>query len=207
LAKKTVRKRTPKATRARKAPKAKASTKPSKLGSAAVAVRGAVAGAVVGVSAKLPWGGSQPADAITLLEADHRRFEALFKQGEATTARAGKTRRDLLATLIRELDAHELIEEKILYPALKKHPEAKDIVLEGFEEHHVADVIVKELKRLATSDEKWPAKFSVLKENIEHHIQEEEGEMFRTARGIFTRDELLAMGDRMRKLRGRTGRV
>lgn len=78
-------------------------------------------------------------------------------------------------------------------------------MLEGFEEHHVADVIVKELHALETSDEKWPAKFSVLKENIEHHIQEEEGEMFRTARGIFTRQELLEMGARMRKLRGRAG--
>jgi hypothetical protein len=218
LAKKTIRKRTTKATTAKKktargsakkktrvsAKRARPSAKKSKLGAAAVAVRGAVAGAIVAVSGKI---GSQPADAIKLLETDHRRFEALFKQGEETTARAAKTRREVLATLVRELEAHELVEEKILYPALKAHPEAKDIVLEGFEEHHVADVIVKELKGLATSNEKWAAKFSVLKENIEHHIQEEEGEMFRTARGIFSREQLLEMGDRMRKLKSRRGRA
>jgi hypothetical protein len=99
---------------------------------------------------------------------------------------------------------HELIEERILYPALKAHPEGRDIVLEGFEEHHVADLIVKELRALRVSAEEWGAKFKVLKENIEHHIQEEEGPMFRTARGVFTREELQAMGATMRKMKAQS---
>jgi hypothetical protein len=56
------------------------------------------------------------------------------------------------------------------YPALRAHPEAKDIVLEGYQEHHVADLIVKELHAVQKDDEQWGAKFKVLKENIEHHI-------------------------------------
>ena len=155
------------------------------------------------IGSKLPWGESK-ADAIEILERDHRRFEDLLKQGEDTTERARITRRELLATLTAELNAHELKEEKVLYPALKSHPEARDIVLEGYEEHHVADLIVEELHQVATDDEKWGAKFKVLKESLEHHIQEEEGEMFKTARGIFSAEELQDLGDRMLAL-GKSG--
>ena len=107
----------------------------------------------------------------------------------------------MLDTLTRELNAHELIEEKVLYPALQSHPQAKDIVLEGYQEHHVADLLVKELHGLAESDEDWGPKFKVLKENIDHHIEEEEGEMFRTARGIFSREELQQLGTLMAKMK------
>jgi hemerythrin-like domain-containing protein len=170
--------------------------KPGALGSAATAVRGAVAGAVAAVTTRMP----SDTDALALLEADHRRMEDLLKQGEDTTARAVKARAQLLSTITRELDLHEMKEEQILYPALKAHPEARDIVLEGFQEHHVADLLVKELHEVAKDDERWGAKFKVLKENIEHHIQEEEGPMFRTARGVFSREELQAMGAQMQKM-------
>jgi hemerythrin-like domain-containing protein len=173
---------------------------PSKLASAAATVRGAVAGAVAAVANRVPWG-SGDLDAIAYLEKDHRRFEDLLKQGQETTERAVTGRTDLLNTLTALLNVHELIEEKVLYPALKAHPEAKDIVLEGYQEHHVADLIVKELQALPKDDEKWGAKFKVLKESIEHHIKEEEGEMFRTARGLFSRDELQQMGARMARMR------
>ncbi len=173
---------------------------PSRLGAAATAVRGRVASAIATIGANLPWADSK-ADAIEILERDHRRFEDLLKQGEDTTERARTTRRELLATLTAELKAHELMEEKVLYPALKSHPEARDIVLEGYEEHHVADLIVSELHQVATDDEKWGAKFKVLKESLEHHIQEEEGEMFKTARGIFSAEELQTLAGRMLALR------
>ena len=173
---------------------------PSKLASAAATVRGAVAGAVAAVANRVPWG-SGDLDAIAYLEKDHRQFEDLLKQGEDTTERAVKGRSELLNTLTALLNVHELIEEKVLYPALKTHPEAKDIVLEGYQEHHVADLIVKELHALPKDDEKWGAKFKVLKESLEHHIKEEEGEMFRTARGLFSRDELQQMGARMARMR------
>jgi iron-sulfur cluster repair protein YtfE (RIC family) len=136
-----------------------------------------------------------------LLETDHRRFETLFEQGEKTSERAGKTRARLLETIAAELTVHELLEEKLLYPALEPHAEARDKVLEGYQEHHVADVVVKELREVATSDETWGARFKVLKENIEHHIKEEEREMFRTARAVLSHEELDDLGARMRALR------
>jgi hypothetical protein len=167
------------------------------MSSAATTIKGALAGAVASVTR----GSRRTPDAIALLEADHRRIEALFKRGEKTTVRGVNVRRELLRRIEAELNAHELIEEKILYPALKVHPEARDIVLEGVQEHHVADLIMKELRALDRADEQWGAKFKVLKENIEHHIQEEEGPMFRTARGLFSRDELRAMGARMSRMK------
>jgi len=143
-----------------------------------------------------------PHDAVKLLEKDHRRFERLMEEGEETSARAGKRRREVLHTLAAEIATHERKEEKILYPALKRHREAKDIVLEGYQEHHVADVLVAELKQMDPADERWGAKFKVLKESLEHHIEEEEGHMFRTARSVLGRDRLEDLGRRMQAMNG-----
>ena len=149
---------------------------------------------------RLPWAKNEN-DPIALLESDHRRFERLLKEGEATTDRAKKGRREILTTLTSELNVHEALEEKILYPALQPLAEAHDIVLEGVQEHHVADVLVKELHVVATDDEQWGAKFKVLKESIEHHIGEEEHKMFPAARGALKKDDLLALGKKMRELK------
>ena len=172
----------------------------SRLASAAAIARGAGATVVAAIAKRLPWAQNEN-DPIVLLETDHRRFEKLLEDGEKSTERAAKGRAELLETLAAELTVHEALEEQILYPALKPHTESRQIVLEGFEEHHVADVIIKELRSVATSDEKWGAKFKVLKENITHHIQEEERMMFPTARGVLPREECLALGARMRALK------
>lgn len=197
---KVAKKKTAARAKATRQARKKRVVKPSRLASAATVVGGALAGAVAAVTKRLPWTSSSE-DAIALLERDHRRFEELLKQGEETTERATKGRSELLKTLTTELNLHELVEEKILYPALKAHPEARDIVLEGYQEHHVADVLTRELHGLPPGDEQWGAKFKVLKESLEHHIQEEEGEMFRRARGIFSRDDLLRLGAEMAKMK------
>jgi hemerythrin superfamily protein len=136
-------------------------------------------------------------DAITMLKADHDKVKALLEDLDTTTERGVKTREELFATIKGELTVHEIIEEEIFYPALKSHPKAVDIVLEGYEEHHVVDVLMGELESLDVSDETWGAKASVMKENVEHHIEEEEGEMFQKARQVFDRQELEDLGERM----------
>jgi len=136
-------------------------------------------------------------NAITMLEADHAKVKKLLTELESTTERGVKTREELFATIKGELSIHEVIEEEIFYPALKSHPKAKDIVLEGYEEHHVVDLLMGELESLDVSDETWGAKAIVMKENIEHHIEEEEGEMFKQARAVFDRQELEDLGARM----------
>jgi hemerythrin-like domain-containing protein len=136
-------------------------------------------------------------DALTLLRRDHEKVKALLKELEPTTERAVKTRSELFNRIKSELTVHEIIEEEIFYPTLKQHPKARDIVLEGYEEHNVVDTLMSELEALSVEDETWGAKAKVMIENIEHHIEEEEGEMFDKARQVFDRDELEQLGRAM----------
>jgi hypothetical protein len=136
-------------------------------------------------------------DAIALLKDDHDRMKELLDELGGTTERGVKTRERLFARVKEELTVHEAIEEEIFYPALKDHPKTKEITLEAYEEHHVVDLVMKEIEAVPFDDEQWGAKFTVMKENIEHHIEEEEGEMFKQARQVFDRAELEALGERM----------
>jgi iron-sulfur cluster repair protein YtfE (RIC family) len=136
-------------------------------------------------------------DAIALLKADHVNVKELLARLDATTERAKVARRELFGRIKVELTVHETIEEEIFYPALKQHPRARDIVLEGIEEHNVVDTLLGELTALSPSHETWGAKATVMRENLEHHIEEEETDMFVKARNIFDRAELTALGQRM----------
>jgi hypothetical protein len=140
-------------------------------------------------------------NALTLLTQEHQQVKKLLEEGEATTERGVKTRTELYARLKEMLTTHERMEEEVLYPALKKHREAREDALEGYQEHHVVDLIFEELDATPVDDEKWGAKFTVAKENIEHHIEEEESEMFREAREVFKPEELERMGDQMAEIR------
>ena len=136
-------------------------------------------------------------DALKLLKDDHDRVKKMLEELDATTERADKTRTEGLGKLKAELTIHEAIEEEIFYPALKEHAEAKALVLEAYEEHDVVDMIMSEIEQTPTSAETWKAKFTVMKENLEHHIEEEEGEMFDKAREVFDRETLTSLGERM----------
>jgi hemerythrin-like domain-containing protein len=96
---------------------------------------------------------------------------------------------------------HEQIEEEIFYKELRAHPKAKDLVLEGIEEHNVVDTIMGQLEVTEPTDEFWGAKFKVMRESIEHHIEDEEGEMFPTAKKVFDATELDDLGTRMQKMK------
>ena len=136
-------------------------------------------------------------DALSLLKDDHNKVKKMLRELESTTERGVKTREDLFSKVKHELTVHEAIEEEILYPALKEHPKTKDIALEAYEEHHVVDTVMAEIEGVAYEDETWGAKFKVMKENLEHHIEEEEGEMFKQARQVLDRDELNQLGETM----------
>jgi hemerythrin superfamily protein len=140
-------------------------------------------------------------NAIDLLIADHDKVRKLLEELDKTTERGVRTRTELFNRVKNELTVHEIIEEEIFYPSLKEHPKAKEIVLEAFEEHDVVDTLMGELSSLPVDDETWHAKFTVMKENIEHHVQEEEGEMFAKARQAFSKDELEALGQVMEQRR------
>ena len=136
-------------------------------------------------------------DALRLLKDDHDKMRKLLTELESTTERGVRTREELFSRIKGELTIHEVIEEEIFYPALKEHPKAKDIVLEGYEEHNVVDDLMGELGRLPVDDETWGPKAKVMIENVEHHMEEEEGEMFDKARQVFDRSELEQLGEAM----------
>jgi hypothetical protein len=147
------------------------------------------------------WNTSEPEeesmDALTLLKADHDKVKKLLGELESTTERGVQTRERLYTTIRKEMTVHEMIEEEIFYPTLKEHPKAVDIVMEGYEEHHVVDLLMGELDAMAYDDEQWGPKAKVMKENIEHHIEEEEGDMFVKARQVFDKTELEELGAQM----------
>ena len=136
-------------------------------------------------------------NALTLLKEDHDKAKKVMEELAATTERGVKTREEKWTKLLKELTIHENIEEEIFYPALHEHENLKAIVLEALEEHHLVDDIVEQLKDTPFDDEHWAAKFKVTKENVEHHIGEEEGPLFKTCRDVFTKQELEDLGARM----------
>lgn len=136
-------------------------------------------------------------DAITLLKADHEKVAGIFEQLEPTTERAVKTREELFTKLKQELDVHTHIEETIFYPVLKQEAETRDITLEGLEEHHVIKILLKELAGMGVDSEQWTAKLKVLKESVEHHVEEEEDDMFKGAREVLSKEQLEVLGTRM----------
>jgi len=136
-------------------------------------------------------------NAFQLLRKDHKKVAGIFEKLEATTERAVKTREELFAKLKEELDVHAHIEETIFYPVLKKEAKTRDITLEGFEEHHVVKILLRELDATGVDSEKWTAKLKVLKENVEHHVEEEEEEMFKSAREVLSKEQVEELGAQM----------
>ena len=136
-------------------------------------------------------------NAFQLLKEDHQKVSGIFQQLEPTTERAEKTRTELFAQLKQELDVHAQIEETIFYPAIKQAAETREIVLEGYEEHAVVKTLLGELDGMDVTSEQWTAKLKVLMENVEHHVEEEEGEMFQKARQVLDEDQINKLGERM----------
>jgi hemerythrin-like domain-containing protein len=138
-------------------------------------------------------------NAFTLLKTDHKKVAGILEKLDSTTERGIKTREELFTQLKTELDVHARIEETIFYPALEKADETRDITLEAFEEHRLVKQLLNELQSLAKDEEQWTAKFTVLKEQIEHHVEEEEGEMFKDARKVLSEKDIETLGTRMEK--------
>jgi iron-sulfur cluster repair protein YtfE (RIC family) len=136
-------------------------------------------------------------DAFELLKKDHEKVSGIFEKLEPTTERGVKTREELFAQLKQELEIHSKIEEQILYPVLKQAEETHDITLEAYEEHNVVKTLLAELEALPKDDETWEAKLTVLKENVEHHVEEEEGEMFKKARKVLSSEQIEDLGTRL----------
>jgi hemerythrin-like domain-containing protein len=127
---------------------------------------------------------------LSTLEKEHVEVQDILEKLKKTSATAVKTKEDLFMKLKQELIPHMKGEEKHFYPPLLKKKEGKEVGMEAMEEHHVAEMMLKELDSLSKSAENWNAKLSVFSEIVKHHIEEEEEEVFEKAKDLLTDDEL-----------------
>jgi hemerythrin superfamily protein len=135
-------------------------------------------------------------DAFELLMNDHRKVSEIFDRMESGDA---SLRREMFPRLKQELDVHAHVEETILYPALKERAETRDLATHAYSEHNEVKQMLDELRaRLDGADDAaWGAKLTKLRQSVEHHVQEEEGEMFTRARAALDAEQIAQLGRRM----------
>ena len=137
-------------------------------------------------------------DAIVILKDDHTTIRKVFKDFQAAGANAEVRKGQLVDRMIELLTQHTYIENEVMYPRVRELlPELEDDVLESYEEHHVADVLVTELAAMKPSDERFDAKTTVLIENVSHHMDEEEQDWFPQVRKGLGRKALQEIGEEM----------
>jgi iron-sulfur cluster repair protein YtfE (RIC family) len=136
-----------------------------------------------------------------MLEKDHEEAKALIAKIEGTTERARKTREQAFAKLSHALEMHMQFEEKVVYPALRKIPQFKDQIAEAVEEHSGAKKILKKLQRTDPGEEEWISDLGHLKQDLEHHIKEEETELFPQSRKPLGEERGEEMGAQYREMK------
>lgn len=137
-------------------------------------------------------------DAISLLKNDHRKVEKIFSQIEKGTG----NREQLFNELATELTVHAEIEEKLFYPAVKNAKQTHDLVLESFEEHKQVKMVLADLARADKKTEHWLAGLKVLMEDVQHHVGEEENELFPKVKDkVLSEQELKDLGTRMEEMK------
>jgi hemerythrin-like domain-containing protein len=137
-------------------------------------------------------------DAIVLLKNDHKDIRKAFADFENAGENAHAAKGKIVDRIIELLTVHTYIENEVMYPRVRELlPDLEDDVLESYEEHHVADVLVVELAGMAPGDERFDAKTTVLIESVRHHIEEEEDEWFPKVREGLGRKQLQEIGAAM----------
>jgi len=137
-------------------------------------------------------------NAITMLKADHTKVKGLLRRLNEVTA--PKERERLAGQIEQELKMHAQLEEEVFYPAFLAATEKSDKVdlfYEAAEEHHLVDMVLPALKAANPKSHEFEAKAKVLKELVEHHVREEETQMFVVARQVFADEQLRELGDLM----------
>ena len=147
-------------------------------------------------------------DAIVLLKDEHKEIRRLFREFQRAGDRAVKNKGRLVEQIVERLTVHTYIENEVMYPEVRTLlPELEDDVLESYEEHHVADVLCMELSAMAPGAEHFDAKATVLIENVNHHIEEEEQQWFPKVRAGLGRKQLQDIGARLEAARQKAPRT
>ncbi|WP_419793333.1 hemerythrin domain-containing protein [Pseudomonas palleroniana] len=143
-------------------------------------------------------------NAIDLLKADHEKVKAILTQLSESTDRAVKKRTDLLDKLEMEISIHTQLEEQILYPAFKAAggKDEAEMYYEAKEEHRTVDsLVLPDLKKTDPTTPEFAGRVKVVKELLEHHIEEEETEMFPQAKKLLGKEKLDQLGEQMLDLK------
>jgi iron-sulfur cluster repair protein YtfE (RIC family) len=138
-------------------------------------------------------------DAFTLLKNDHAEAAEVLQKLAATDEDAAAERQQLFNKLKTALDIHAHIEETIFYPVLKQEAETRDITLEAYDEHKEIKDLLKQLSTTEPTGNAWDNLVGDLKRSVEHHVNEEEHEMFPKAQDVLSQQQLDELGTRMQE--------
>lgn len=134
-------------------------------------------------------------DVLKLLKKDHMTVQSLFNKFEKTGKASHEKRDELFVQIRRELQIHSRVEEELFYPAIKSaNGEGRRLVSEALKEHKDVDELLTQISRLKPSDKNYEDKVETLIENVEHHVEEEEGEIFQFAAENYSAEELEDLG-------------
>jgi len=139
-------------------------------------------------------------NALEVLKEDHQKVKGLFREVRQATDQA--KRKELFNKIDTELETHAHIEETVFYPAIEEHEEFKDMVAEALEEHQEAKTLLDELEELGADNHDFGSKLQLLIQAVEHHVEEEEGEMFPKISEVFDEDELEQLGQELESAKG-----
>ena len=152
-------------------------------------------------------------DAITILRDDHDNVRKLFREFEGAGDDAKNEKRGIVDKIIEELTVHAFIEEELFYPAVRQlEPQGsgeppEELVKEAEEEHAQVKTLLAELETMSPEDEYFDAKVTVVIDNVKHHAEEEEEEMFPKVREAVGRNDLQELGERMLEAKKRAPRL
>lgn len=136
-------------------------------------------------------------NALELLKQDHQEASNMMDKLEMND----QSDMQMFSQLKQALTLHTKMEETLLYPALEEHEETRDMVQEAYEEHQTVDEILAEMSGLAPTNEDFTRKLAELRENVMHHVKEEENEMFPKVEQVLGRDRLQEMGRQMQQMK------
>jgi hemerythrin superfamily protein len=139
-------------------------------------------------------------NALKILEQDHQNVKGLFQ--EMGRASDQNRRKELFDRIDTELEIHAHIEETVFYPAIEHHEELSEMVAEALEDHQEAKALLEELEELGSDSHEFGSKLQELMEGVEHHVQEEEGEMFPKVRELFNEGQLEQLGQDLESAKG-----
>ncbi len=138
-------------------------------------------------------------DVFDLLKKEHKKVSGLFKDIEGLSENTISKKAALFRELKNELTDHAEFEEKNLYPVIKDPEKTHDITLEAYEEHRLVKQLLNELDKMPVDKDEWDAKFTVLKEQVEHHVEEEEGELFPKAKKVLSEKQIKDLTTKLEK--------